>query len=57
MVYYGLEALTYRATAIWANVPSKYVVATSLDEFKTKIKFWKCENRPFRLCKKYQTIL
>ena len=38
-VNYGLETLTYRAPAIWAKIPSKYVLATSLDELKSKIKF------------------
>ena len=56
-VNYGLEILTYRAPAIWAKLPSKYVLATSLDEFKSKVKFWKCENCSCRLCKKYRPNL
>ena len=56
-VNYGLETLTYRALVIWAKLPSKYVLVTLLDEFKSKIKFWKCGNCPCRLCKKYQPNL
>ena len=56
-VNYGPETLIYRAPAIWAKLPSNYVLATSLDEFKLKITFWKCENCPCRLCKKYQPNL
>ena len=52
---YGLETLRYRAPAIWATLPPKYVHATSLDEFKSKIKSWKCEI--CRLCRNYQPNL
>ena len=52
---YGLETLRYRAPAIWATLPPKYVHATSLDEFKSKIKSWKCEIS--RLCRNYQPNL
>ena len=54
MVNYGLETLTYRAPAIWEKLPSKYVHTISLDEFKSKIKSWKCEICPCGLCKNYQ---
>ena len=54
---YGLETLTYRAPAIWEKLPSKYVHAISLDEFKSKIKSWKCEICPCGLCKNYQPNL
>ena len=53
-VNYRLETWTYRAPAIWAKLRSKYVHATSLDEFKSKIKSWKCEICPWSLCKNYQ---
>ena len=56
-VNYGLETLKNRASAIWAELISKYVFATLLDEFKSKIKFWKYENFPCWLCKKYQPNL
>ena len=55
--HYGLETLTYRTPAIWAKLPPKYVHATSLDEFKSKIKSWKCEICPCTLCKNYQPNL
>ena len=57
MVNYGLETLTYRVPVIWAKLPSKYVLATSMDEFESKIKSSKCENCPCTLCKKYQPNL
>ena len=50
-VNHGLETLTYRAPAILAKLSSEYVLATSLDEFKSSIKFWKCKNCLCRLCK------
>ena len=56
-VNYGLETLTYRAPAIWAKLPPKYVDATSMDEFEPKIKSWKCEICSWRLCKNYQPNL
>ena len=53
----GTETLTYSAPAIWAKLPAKYVHETPLDEFKSKIKSWKCEICPCRLCKNYQPNL
>ena len=37
------------APAIWAKLSSEHDVPTSLDEFKSTTKFWKCENCPYRL--------
>lgn len=37
-----------------AKLPSRYILAASINEFKSKIKFWKRENH---LCKKYQPNL
>ena len=56
-VNYGLEILTYRAPTIWSKLPPKYVHATSLDEFKSKIKSWECEICLCRLYKNYQPNL
>ena len=55
-VNYGLETI-YRAPAILAKLQSKYVHETSLNKFKSKIKSWKCETCPCRLCKNYQPNL
>ena len=42
-----------RAPVRWANLPLEYKLANSLTIFKRKIKNWKGENFPCRLCKKY----
>ena len=56
-VNYSLESLTYWAPAIWAKLPPKYVHAPPLDEFKSRIKSWKCKICPCRLYKNYQSDL
>ena len=52
-VRYGIETVTYRAPFLWANLQSEYKNAKSLEEFKSKIKTWKCGFCPCRLCKNY----
>ena len=52
-VKYGIETATYRAPFLWANLQSEYRTAKSLDELKSKIKTWKCDFCPCRLCKNY----
>ena len=52
-VNYGLETICYRAPFLWANLPPEYKLANSLNIFKRKIKNWKGENCPCRLCKTY----
>ena len=52
-VRYGTETVAYRAPFLWANLHTKYKNAKSLDEFKSKIKAWKCDFCQCRLCKKY----
>ena len=52
-VNYGLESTCYRAPFLWANHPPEYKLAKSLNIFKRKIKNWKGENCPCRLCKMY----
>ena len=49
----GTETVTYRAPFLWANLHTKYKNAESLDEFKSKIKAWKCNFCRCSLCKKY----
>ena len=56
-VNYGLETVTYRASIIWAKLPSEYKLAGSLTAFKSKIKSWKCEICTCRLCKEYKSSL
>ena len=43
----------YRETFLWANLQSEYKNVKSLEEFKSKIKTWKCDFCPCRLCKNY----
>ena len=51
-VNYGIETMTYRAPFLWIKLPFECKFAASLKEFKTKIKKWKCDTCPCRLCKK-----
>ena len=49
-----LETVSYRAPFFWAKLPSEYKNATSLSEFRIKIKNWKGDEIcPCRLCKVY----
>ena len=52
-VKYGIETVTYRAPFLWVNFQSEYKNAKSLDEFKSKIKTWKCDFYPGKMCKNY----
>ena len=51
IVKYGIETVTYRAPFLWANLQSEYKNAKSLEEFKSKIKTWKCDFCSCRFCK------
>ena len=57
IVNYGIETVTYRVPFLWAKLPSEYKFAASPEEFKVKIKTWKCDTCPCRLCKKFQPNL
>ena len=52
-VRYGLQTISYMAPKIWDLVPKEMKQVTTLNEFKTKIKIWKLENCPYRLCRTY----
>ena len=52
-VNYGLENVGYRAPFLWPNLPLEYKLGNSLNIFKRKIRNWKGENCPCRLCKTY----
>ena len=54
-VNYGIETITYRELSLLAKLPSDYKLAASLEAFKVKIKKWKCDACPCRLCKKIST--
>ena len=52
-VRYGLQTISYMAPKIWNLVPKEMKQVTTLNEFKAKIKIWKLENCPCRLCRTY----
>ena len=52
-VYNGTETLSFRGPKTWALVPENIRSATSLAEFKTKIKNWEPIGCECRLCKVY----
>ena len=53
IVTYGIETATFVGSRIWTNMPNEIKESTSLNEFKLKIKTWKPENYPYKLCKIY----
>ena len=56
-VNYGIETITYRARPLWEKLPSECKLAASLEEFKEKIKKWKCDTCPGRSCKTFRPNL
>ena len=52
-VYFGTESISSLAPKIWEVIPSDIRSAKSLGIFKEKIKFWKTDKCPCRLCKTY----
>ena len=52
-VHNGTETLTFLGPRIWAIVPTELKTISTLREFKTKIKLWKPDKCPCRLCKVY----
>ena len=52
-VHYGTETFSYLGPKIWDLLPNKIKESTTLYEFKQKIKKWKPEHCPCRLCKTF----
>ena len=52
-VYHGTENVSYLGPKISNILPDDYKTVQNLDTFKIKIKKWKPENCPCRLCKVY----
>ena len=52
-IYYRTESISYLGRKIWDILPDDYKVIQNLDTFKIKIKKWKPENYPCKLCKVY----
>ena len=52
-VRYGTDSIAFLAQKIWDIVPEEIKAATSIKGFRSKIKNWKPEYCPCRLCKIY----
>ena len=52
-VSYGTETLSFMGPKIWALIPSDLKNVKSLPEFKRKIKLWRPDKCPCRMCKTY----
>ena len=52
-VYHGTGSISYLGPKIWDMLPDDYKTIQNMDTFKIKIKNWKPENCPRRLCKVY----
>ena len=52
-VAYGLKLLKYFAGKVRSIVPFEIINVISLEEFSAKIKSWRPENFPCRLCLTY----
>ena len=52
-VYHGNESVSFLGSKIWDLLPDNYKNIDYIHTFKNKIKIWKHENCPCRLCKVY----
>ena len=52
-VCYGTETITYLVPKIWSIIPDEIRESSSLETFRQKIKLWKLNSCPCRICKKY----
>ena len=50
-VKYGVDAIPYRASKLWQQVPTDIREAASLAIFRNRIETWKFEDCPCRSCK------
>ena len=49
--HYGIQSVQHLGPKIWNIVPQNIKESSSLNEFKSLIKFWKPDTCPCRLCK------
>ena len=56
-VNYGIETISNRTPFIWANLPNESKLATSLYDFKLKIKNWRCHKYVCRICQNFKQNL
>ena len=52
-VFHGTESISNLGPVIWDIVPDSYKNLQNFSVFKNRIKKWKPENGPCRLCKTY----
>ena len=52
-VFHGTESISYLGPVIWYILPDSYKSIPNFSVFKNRIKKWKLENWPCRLCKTY----
>ena len=52
-VYKGFNSLRYFGPIIWNLVPTEIKYCDSLENFTTKIRQWKPDSCPCRLCKNF----
>ena len=50
-IHYGVQSVPHLGPKIWNIVPQNYRESSSLNEFKSLIKFWQTDTCPCRLCK------
>ena len=54
LVYHGKNSIRYFGPQIWSSVPFEIRNVTTLEDFSRKIKCWKPEECPCRLCMHYE---
>ena len=50
-VRYGTETITHLCPKIWSIMPDEIRESASLETFRQKIKLWKTNSCPCRICK------
>ena len=52
-VKFGTETISYKGPQLWNLIPDNIKSKPTLELFKNKIRKWKCEPCPCRMCKTY----
>ena len=52
-VNFGIETISYRGPQLWKLITNNIKLELTLELFKKKIRKWKCELCPCRMCKTY----
>ena len=53
IVLKGFNSIRYYGPVIWNLIPAEMKYLDSLETFKSKIRMWKPNNCPCRICKNY----